>query len=508
VNWTNEADNEVGTSLEFVPEKVGGLNIAATYTANFEPNTHSISYRYEGDAPSGVGLPAAQMNVPYGTEKTVADAPAVEGYTFSGWVSKQVTPGSDGKYTMPDENVVFVGSWTTNEYTIKYQYEGIVPAGVTSIPMAQFNIPYGTAKNVAAAPSLEGYTFSGWKTDDVTVNADGSYNMPANNVVFTGTWTEDDDITINYEASIGGAVDPDSEDLAPATGVASGSMASVNAGYHFVNWTNEAGETVGTDLEFIPAKVGGLNVAATYTANFEPNSYNLSYYLDNALIKQETILFGGEMAIDTLPVMTGYTVSGWFNPDGSNAAWQPGDMGTMPASDIDLYAVSAVNYYTVTYYYTNTVIPAGATPLPIPVSYAYGQTVTVAPDAAAAGYTFSGWNVPAGSIFEMPANDISVYGRFDARTVRITVRYVFGNGNPAAPTANRVAQYDEDYAIPSPILAGYTPDIDVIEGTVLSEEDLLFIVVYGGPGPDRFILEDLDVPLAGIGSRNVGDCAE
>ena len=35
MNWTNEAGEEVSTSVAFVPEKVNGLNVAATYTANF-----------------------------------------------------------------------------------------------------------------------------------------------------------------------------------------------------------------------------------------------------------------------------------------------------------------------------------------------------------------------------------------------------------------------------------------------------------------------------------------
>ncbi|WP_276925624.1 hypothetical protein, partial [Eisenbergiella massiliensis] len=38
-----------------------------------------------------------------------------------------------------------------------------------------------------------------------------------------------------------------------------------------VNWTNEAGDVVSTDAAFVPAKVDGLNVAATYTAHFAAN---------------------------------------------------------------------------------------------------------------------------------------------------------------------------------------------------------------------------------------------
>ncbi|MCC2785356.1 hypothetical protein LK495_15485, partial [Eggerthella lenta] len=67
----------------------------------------------------------------------------------------------------------------------------------------------------------------------------------------------------------GGSVDPESETLAPVTDDAAGSEAKALPGYHFVNWTNADGEQVSTDLNYVPAKVNGLNVAATYTAHFE-----------------------------------------------------------------------------------------------------------------------------------------------------------------------------------------------------------------------------------------------
>ena len=69
-------------------------------------------------------------------------------------------------------------------------------------------------------------------------------------------------------ATTGGSVDNASETLAPATGVAVGSTATADSGYSFVNWTDSGANEVSTSAYFVPAKVGGLNVAATYTANF------------------------------------------------------------------------------------------------------------------------------------------------------------------------------------------------------------------------------------------------
>jgi uncharacterized repeat protein (TIGR02543 family) len=79
-------------------------------------------------------------------------------------------------------------------------------------------------------------------------------------------------VTINYKAGTGGRVPRDRESLTPSTGLAKGSTATANSGYSFVNWTNAQGAVVGTNATFTPQKVNGLNVAATYTANFAQNS--------------------------------------------------------------------------------------------------------------------------------------------------------------------------------------------------------------------------------------------
>lgn len=128
----------------------------------------------------------------------------------------------------------------------------------------------GTVVPVTASPNL-GWTFTGWSGDLSGTNNPSNVTMDGNKSV-TANFEEDADVTINYVASTGGSVDNASETLAPATGVAVGSTAAADSGYHFVNWTDSGSAEVSTNLYFVPAKVGGLNVAATYTANFEENA--------------------------------------------------------------------------------------------------------------------------------------------------------------------------------------------------------------------------------------------
>lgn len=129
----------------------------------------------------------------------------------------------------------------------------------------------------SVAEELPGYHFVKWTNGaGKEVSRDLVY-VPAKvnglNVAdtYTAHFEEDADVTIKYEATTGGMVTPTSETLAPATGNALGSVAEELPGYHFVKWTNAEGEAVSHDLNYVPAKVNGLNVAATYTAHFEEN---------------------------------------------------------------------------------------------------------------------------------------------------------------------------------------------------------------------------------------------
>lgn len=84
---------------------------------------------------------------------------------------------------------------------VSYAYEGsLIPEGANDQLPESADYRKGTAVPAAAVPSMPGYEFSGWTTDDVTVNADGSFTMPNNDVKFVGTWTKSDKLeyTVNY----------------------------------------------------------------------------------------------------------------------------------------------------------------------------------------------------------------------------------------------------------------------------------------------------------------------
>ena len=159
-----------------------------------------MTYIYENEAPEAAPALPAAAEYEAGAEVTVAATPEADGYTFSGWATADAGI-EDGKFTMPEKDVVLKGSWTKNapveppappaaeKYSVTYIYEGEAPEAAPALPAAA-EYEAGAEVTVAAAPEAEGYTFSGWATADAGME-DGKFTMPEKDVVLKGSWTKD-----------------------------------------------------------------------------------------------------------------------------------------------------------------------------------------------------------------------------------------------------------------------------------------------------------------------------
>lgn len=212
--------------------------------------------------------------------------------TFTGFTYVECSPASITISANEDNNVITL-YYTRNKHNITYQYESGAPTDAPDVTSYnETNVPYDARKERQPAPSLAGWTFSGWTTTDVTVGTDGKFTMPNKDVVFKGSWTEKDNVTINYVAKTGGTVAPLSETLNPDTGEATGSTAKANDGYRFVGWYSDKTCTtavpaawVNSDNKLTPGKPEGGWADATYYAKFEQIQVNvdLSPYVKKTL---------------------------------------------------------------------------------------------------------------------------------------------------------------------------------------------------------------------------------
>ena len=113
------------------------------------------------------GVVYKTYEVEYGAAITPEPVPTKEGYTFSGW--------SYIPETMPATDVVVMGSFSINSYTLTYMVDGE--------EYKSYDVEYNATITPEPAPTKEGYTFSGWSEIPET--------MPAHDVTVTGSFTQD-----------------------------------------------------------------------------------------------------------------------------------------------------------------------------------------------------------------------------------------------------------------------------------------------------------------------------
>ena len=201
-------------------------------TGSFSINKYKLVYKVDG-------ADYKSYEVEYGAAITPETAPTKVGNTFSGW--------SEIPETMPANNVTVTGTFSVNKYKLLYKVDGA--------DYKNYEVEYGASITPEAAPTMEGYTFSGWGEIPAT--------MPANDVTITGTFTKgafkltyivDGQTykTLNYDYEA--AITPEE--------------APTKVGYTFSGWSE------------IPATMPANDVNVTGT--FSINKYNLIYKVDGA----------------------------------------------------------------------------------------------------------------------------------------------------------------------------------------------------------------------------------
>lgn len=294
----------------------------------------------------------------FGTDIVAPDAPAKEGYSFSGW--------SDCPASMPAHDVVVTGEYTVNTYTVTYQIDNEV-IGVQ-------NYEYGAPIMVMEAPEKEGHTFSGW--------GDVPKNMPAFDLVLGGTYA-DNYYTVTFRLD---GVVIFTDDVAYESPITIPEVPE-KEGYSFSGW----GEVPAT----MPAY--NLDIDGCYMLNV----YSIVFSIDGDVVSMGSLAYGEEIVVPDAPVKDGYSFAGW------------GIVPLiMPASDLEIKGNYNVNLYNVTFDIDGDVYSTLTLP--------YGSEIPVPTDVPEKdGHSFQGWgDVPA----LMPANDLTISGTYAVNNYTLTFR--------------------------------------------------------------------------------------
>lgn len=194
-------------------------------SGTFTINKYKLVYMVDGEV-------YRSYDVEYRSAITAEAVPTKVGYTFSGW--------SEIPNTMPANDVTITGAFTVNKYKLIYM--------VDNAEYKTYDIAYGSAITPEAAPTKEGYTFSGWDyvpgvmpSSDVTVTGYFTVNR------YTITYYVDGEVYKTVEVEYGSVITPESE---PS-----------KEGYNFSGWS------------WIPSKMPAEDV--TVTGSFTKITYQV-----------------------------------------------------------------------------------------------------------------------------------------------------------------------------------------------------------------------------------------
>ena len=336
------------------PEFTGKIPAADTkYTAKWEVNKYNVTFNTDG------GSVIDPIEVVFGSEITLPEAPTKEGYTFKGW--------QDVPQTMPAKDITLVASWTINQYKVTYMVD-------ENNVYQEYTLDYGTDIQVPAKdPTKSGWVFLGWKSEP---EYEGT-TVPAYDVTYTAQWKQDiitlrfvfwDDNKVEYQYKPGEEITEIPE--VPA-----------REGYTFKGWDKTIPEVMPEDVD---------NGVLVITANWSVNKYVVYFIANGKTVKKQTMTYGSPIVAPEAPEVEGYTFVGWT----------PEVAETVPANNVWYEAVYEVNTYTVTYYVNGEVVNVA--------EVKYGEEIPAYEPTVEEGMKFDGWQEEIPAV--MPATNLEIHG--------------------------------------------------------------------------------------------------
>lgn len=155
--------------------------------------TKSVTYKvehYKEQVSGGYAETPDDIDTLTGEVGEKVTAEAKTGGTYAGFTWDQAAEGTvlEGILT-GGETPVLKLYYKRNMPTVKYEYTGMVPAGAEEKLPDVEDHKYGETVTVKPDVAVQGYKFSGWKTEsEGVVLAGGQFTMPANDVIFKGSF--------------------------------------------------------------------------------------------------------------------------------------------------------------------------------------------------------------------------------------------------------------------------------------------------------------------------------
>lgn len=459
------------------------LKLVVMYTVN----THTVTVNYYYD--NGTSAGNKVINVDYNEEYSI-DTDPITGYT----PDRDVVEG-----TMGDENIeeTVIYNINSHELVIHYMYSDGEIAYGDHVEEFDYNEAYSIE-----SPDLTGFT-PDKKTvigtmQDVDVEMTVYYGINHYNLTIEYKYSDGNKAADDYTGVVDymdeyNVVSPVINGYTASNGVVTGIMPAsdlklivlynINTHTVTVNYSYEDGTSAGNkvidvnyndEYSIITPSITGYtpdisNVSGTMKD--EDVVYDVTYKINKHDLVIHYLYANGETAFDDYvgeynysenysvnsPVLTGYTAD------------KAAVMGSMPDDDVELTVNYGINKYNLT------------------VEYIYSDGSTAADNYTATKDYNEEFNVDSPVITghtaskeiitgKMPAADLNLVVMYTVNTHTVTVNYYYNDGTSAGNKVIEV-KYNEDYSIETEPMTGYTPDIDVVEGT-MGDENIEENVIY------------------------------
>jgi len=372
---TNKAGTVVTTSLNYNNDRYGRVDgvvydnsIGSKTLSNLTKNIYIFAGNYSGTAS-------------YFTSAKVYSVKITEGTTLVRNFIPCISPsGEIGMYDTVGAK--FYGNSGTGTFKASETY-------VTSynVETETFSLPNPTNSDYTFVGWYDNASFTGSKVTSIAKGSTGNRTVYAK-------WSATN-YTINYNLNGGslpsGKTNPTSYNIETSTFTLNNPE---KAGYTFAGWTGSNGTTKQTSVSVVKGSTGNK----TFTANWTPTNYTITYDLDGGSLpsgKTNPTSYNIETSTFTLnnPERNGYTFAGWTGSNGSTK--QTSVSVTKGSTGNKTFTANwTVVNYTISYNLDGGSLPSGKTN---PTSYNIETATITLNNPTKSGFTFVGWTGSNGS---------------------------------------------------------------------------------------------------------------
>ncbi len=324
--WTGSNGSTPATSVSISQGSTGDKN----YTANWIPNTYTISLNNQGATSAGTSAIyqtyATKFSLTNGGVAMTSSSnpitkPTKTGYTFAGYYTATTSGvqyiGNNGYLTALSDNKHFTANgtlyahWTANTYVISFNANG-GSGGQSGNVLATYASPMPAISTVA--PTRTGYTFKGWY--DTSADSGGtqyytaagasarSYDKTSNTTLYARWSINSYNVTYNYSQNGGTSATKTTDTIVYNSNVDLTPTAT-KSGWTFVGWNTNKDATSKLDT----LRIGANNVTLYAIYRKEAINRTITFYKNG----NTSFTYSGTKYTDTSKTFNLCTIAAVYN---------------------------------------------------------------------------------------------------------------------------------------------------------------------------------------------------